>query len=49
MRGFGQRIAMRNIKLVVINIMQKHIDAAKVISCNIDFLPEKALPDMIFA
>ena len=44
-----KRIAMGNIKLVVINIMQKHIDTAKIISCNIDFLSKKSLTHIFFA
>ena len=41
-------INARQLKAQLTDIMQKRIDAAKVISCNINFLPEKALPDILF-
>ena len=44
-----QRIFMGNVKLVKINIMQEHIDTAKVICSQVDFLTIKALTDILFA
>ena len=49
MRGVDKRIAVRYIELVRLDVVQKHIDSAKVISSNIYFLPEKALTDIVFA
>ena len=46
MSRFSQRVAMRYVKLVIINIMQKHIYTTKVISRNVDFLSEKPLSDI---
>ena len=44
-----QRIFTGNIELVKTDIVQKHIDSAKVVGGDIDFLPKVALPDSIFA
>ena len=40
----GEGIPMGNVKFVIANIMEKHIDTAEVVCSNIDFLPEEALP-----
>ena len=45
----GQRVLTGNVKLIKANIMQEHIDTAKVISRDIDFLPIKAVSDGISA
>ena len=44
-----QRIITGNVKLIKANIMQKHIDTAKIVSRDIDFLPVKAISDGISA
>ena len=49
MLGRNQRILMRNIEFVKINIVQEHIDTAQVVGRQVDFLPEEALPDVLFA
>ena len=47
--GIDKGILMGDIELVVVNIMQEHIDPTKVIGSQIDFLAEKALADVILA
>ena len=44
-----QRIFMGNVKLVKVNVMQEHIDTAKVVCSQIDFLTIEALTDILFA
>lgn len=44
-----QGIFMGNVKLVKVNVMQEHIDTAKVICSQVDFLTVKALTDILFA
>ena len=45
----GQRVLAGNIKLIKANVMQEHIDTAKVVSSDIDFLSIKAVSDGISA
>ena len=49
MLWLGQRILMSYIKFIVINIVQEHIDTAKVVGGNVDFLPEEALTNSVFS
>ena len=49
MRGVDKRIAVRYIELIRLDVVQKHIDSAKVIRRDIYFLSEKALTDIVFA
>ena len=44
--GADQRIAVGDVKFVVVNIMQEHVDTAEVVGRDIDLLPIKALPDV---
>ena len=44
-----ERILTHNAELIKINIMQKHIDAAKVISSQVNFLPKKSSLNIFFA
>ena len=46
MLGADQRVAVGDVKFVVVNIMQEHVDTAEVVGRNIDLLPIKALPDV---
>ena len=43
-----QGVLVGNIKLVKVNIMQEHVDTAKVICSQVDFLTIKALPHIFF-
>ena len=45
----GERVAMGDVKLIVVDIVEEHIDAAQVVGSDIDLLPVKALPHMIAA
>ena len=38
-----KRIAQTNIKLVIIDVVQKHIHTCQVIGCMIDFLPKESI------
>ena len=46
MLGADQRVSVRDVKFIVVNIMQEHIDAAEVVGRDIDLLPIKSLPDV---
>ena len=41
-----QCVAMTDVKLVVVDVVEEHIDAAKVIVGDVDFLAKKALSDV---
>ncbi|MBT9137254.1 MAG: hypothetical protein DDT34_02342 [Firmicutes bacterium] len=45
----SQRIPMRDIELVVVDIMQKHIDATEVIGGDVYFLSVEAQTDVLLA
>ena len=47
--GIRQRISQRDVELIVVNIMQKHIDTAEIVRCQVDFLPVEALTHLIFS
>ncbi len=38
----GQRVAVGNIKVIVVDIVQKHVDPAEVIDREVDFLPKES-------
>ena len=44
-----QGVFVGNIKLIIVDIVQKHIDTAKVIGGKVDFLTIEALTHTIFA
>ena len=44
-----QRIAQCNIELFVVDIVQEHVDAAKIVGGNIDLLPIESLTHILFA
>ena len=46
MLGADQRVSVRDVKFVVVNVVQEHIDAAEVVGRDIDLLPIKSLPDV---
>ena len=48
MERVSQRVAVSNVEFIIIHIMQKHIDTAKVVGRDVDFLPEKALSHVFF-
>lgn len=47
--GIDQGIFVRNIKKVVVDVVQKHIDAAEVVGCQFDLLPIKTAPHILLA
>ncbi len=49
MHGMSQRIPMRDIELVVVDIMQEHIDATEVIGGDVYFLSVEAQTDVLLA
>ena len=49
MLRLSECIFVSNIEFVVIYIVQEHIDAAEVVCCNVDLLPEKALTHLVFS
>ena len=49
MLRLGQCVLVSDIEFIIINIVQKHIDTAEIICCDIDLLSEKALTHFIFS
>ena len=49
MLWISESIAVSDIKIVVVDVVQKHIDAAEVESSEVDFLSIETLPDVFFA
>lgn len=45
--GFGERVPVGNVKLVIVDVMQKHIDPAEVVGGDIDLLPKETLPHFV--
>lgn len=45
----GEGVPVGNVKLIVVDVVEEHIDATQVIGSDIDLLPVKALPHMIAA
>ena len=43
MQRFGECISVANIEFVIVDVMQEHIDAAKVVGGDVNFLPEKSV------
>ena len=44
-----QRVAVGNVEMVVVHIVQEHVDAAQVVRGQVLLLAEKPLPDLILA
>ena len=44
-----KRIAVSNIKIVVVDIVQEHVDTAEVVGGEIDFLPIETQPNIFLA
>ena len=40
---------MSNVELVKVNVVQKHVDAAKVVGGEVDFLPVEPLAHVVLA
>ena len=49
MLRIDQRVSPGNVKLVIINVVQEHIDTAKIVVRQIDLLSEETLPDIVLA
>ena len=47
--GIDQRVAVGNVEMVVVHIVQEHVDAAQVVRGQVLLLAEKPLPDFILA
>lgn len=43
MLWIGKSVLAFNIKLVETNVVQEHIDSAKIVGCDIDFLPKESI------
>ena len=46
MAGILKRVALLNVEMVVVDIVQEHIHTAEVISLQVDFLTEEAVDDI---
>lgn len=49
MFGVGQRVAVGNVKVIVVDVVQKHIDTGEVIDGEVDFLSKEPLLHIVFA
>lgn len=49
MGRMSKGIPVGNVKFIVPDIVEEHVNTAKVIGGNIDFLSEESLPDMLSA
>ena len=47
--GIDQRVTVGNVEMVVVHIVQEHVDAAQVVRGQVLLLAEKPLPDFILA
>ena len=45
----SQSVAVFNAEFIVTYVVQEHIDTTKIISCNVDFLTEKSIANIVFA
>lgn len=45
----GQRIAAMDVELLVVDVVQKHVDAAEVVGGDIDFLSEETCAHILLA
>ena len=45
----GQRIAAMDVELLVVDVVQKHVDAAEVVGGDIDFLAEESGTHILLA
>src|SRR3989338_302055 len=43
-----KRVAVSNIKMIVVDVVQKHVDTAEVVGSEIDFLPKETLTNIFF-
>ncbi len=44
-----KRISVSNIKLLVVYVMEEHIDTTEIVGCDVDFLTEKSLTYILFS
>src|SRR5665648_16092 len=49
MHWVSQRVSIANVELVIIDVMQEHINSAKIVGGNVDFLPIEPLPNVLLA
>lgn len=47
MQGIGQCVTVADIELVVVDVMQEHVDPAKIVGSDVDFLPKETLPHIL--
>ncbi len=49
MCGFGQGISVLNVEMVVVDVVEKHIDATEVVGRDVDLLTVESLPYIVFS
>ena len=49
MLRFKQRIAQRNVEMVIVDIVQEHVDSAEVVGRLVDLLTEETLLHILFS
>jgi hypothetical protein len=49
MRRVGQRVAVGDVELLVVHVVQEHVDPAQVVGGEVDFLTEEALAHLVVA
>lgn len=49
MLRIGESIAVRKVEVLVVDVVQEHIDARQVVRGQVDFLPIEPLPNVLFS
>lgn len=47
MLRIDQRVFTGDVKLVELDVVEKHVDAAQVVGGDVDFLPKKSVPNCV--
>ena len=49
MRRVKQGVAVRDVELLVVHIVQEHVDASQIVGGQVDLLPVETLAHILFA
>lgn len=47
--GFGESVPVCDVELVVVDVVQEHVDTAQVVGGDVDLLSEESLPDVVLS
>ena len=48
MCGVGESVAVREVELLVVDVVKEHIDTSEVVCSQVDFLAEEPVANVIF-